>query len=164
MIKLPNGHDIPSANELKNKTFCKWHNVWSHATNSCLVFRNVVHDLIDRKVLKFPEKAIMGVDQNPFANAQANMVNANFPMQISLDQSWTWVAMEKQWLREEQGRPRWILRRRVSRCQCEVSFEVIPPKAKEPSREPTRELAKEQVQTIIPKSAGKNMMKSPAEN
>ncbi|KAI5323985.1 hypothetical protein L3X38_033058 [Prunus dulcis] len=68
----------PSTNELRNKTFCKWHNVWSHATNNCF-FRNVAQDLIDRKVLKFPEKATMGVDQNPFPNAQVNMVNANFP-------------------------------------------------------------------------------------
>ncbi|VVA39323.1 Hypothetical predicted protein, partial [Prunus dulcis] len=51
-----------------------------------------------------------------------------------------------------------------SRCQCEVSLEVVPPKVKKPSREPTREPAKEQAQTIRPKSAGKNMMKSPAEN
>ncbi|CAL9019080.1 unnamed protein product, partial [Prunus brigantina] len=71
-------------------------------------------DLIDRKVLKFPEKATMGVDQNMFPNAQANM--------------------------------------------------VVPPKAKEPSREPTRESAKEQAQTIRPNCAGKNMMKSSAEN
>ncbi|KAI5323866.1 hypothetical protein L3X38_032939 [Prunus dulcis] len=33
-----------------------------------------LRDLIDRKVFKFPEKATMGVDQNPFPNAQANMV------------------------------------------------------------------------------------------
>ncbi|BFG30709.1 hypothetical protein CerSpe_169830 [Prunus speciosa] len=79
MIKLPNGHDIPSASELRNKTFCKWHNAWPHATNNWLVFQNVVQDLIDRKTLKFPEKATMGVDQNSFTNAQANMVNANFP-------------------------------------------------------------------------------------
>ncbi|KAI5334801.1 hypothetical protein L3X38_024934 [Prunus dulcis] len=36
-------------------------------------------DLIDRKILKFPEKATMGVDQNPFPNAQVNMVKVNFP-------------------------------------------------------------------------------------
>ncbi|KAI5324233.1 hypothetical protein L3X38_033306 [Prunus dulcis] len=36
-------------------------------------------DLIDRKILKFSKKAAMGVDQNPFPNAQINMVYANFP-------------------------------------------------------------------------------------
>ncbi|KAI5317178.1 hypothetical protein L3X38_036885 [Prunus dulcis] len=40
---------------------------------------NAVQDLIDWKILKFSEKATMGVDQNPFPNAQVNMVNANFP-------------------------------------------------------------------------------------
>ncbi|KAI5312890.1 hypothetical protein L3X38_042064 [Prunus dulcis] len=113
--------------------------------------------------------------------------------QISLDQGWIWVALEKERLREEQGRPRKDPKAKgkakmypemtkaldektpireeppkaivlCSRCQCEVSLEVVLPKAKEPSREPTRESAKEQVQTIRPKSARKNMMKSSAEN
>ena len=32
-------HAMPSADELKRKAYCKWHNSFSHATNDCNVFR-----------------------------------------------------------------------------------------------------------------------------
>ena len=37
-IKLLAHHKIPSAEELKNMRYCKWHNVGSHDTNECKVF------------------------------------------------------------------------------------------------------------------------------
>ena len=39
MIKLSTHHSIPSAEELKRITYCKWHNATSHNTNDCKVFR-----------------------------------------------------------------------------------------------------------------------------
>jgi hypothetical protein len=38
-IQLSPNHNIPSADELKNKKYCKWHNSNSHSTNECKVFR-----------------------------------------------------------------------------------------------------------------------------
>lgn len=38
-IQLPVGHVLPSAEELKKRKFCKWHNTVSHHTNECKVFR-----------------------------------------------------------------------------------------------------------------------------
>jgi len=38
-IKLSPNHVIPSAEELKNIKYCKWHNATSHSTNECKVFR-----------------------------------------------------------------------------------------------------------------------------
>jgi hypothetical protein len=32
-------HTVPSADELKRRAYCKWHNSFSHATNDCNVFR-----------------------------------------------------------------------------------------------------------------------------
>jgi hypothetical protein len=32
-------HNVPSADELKRRACCKWHNSFSHATNDCNVFR-----------------------------------------------------------------------------------------------------------------------------
>jgi hypothetical protein len=46
-------HTVPSADELKRRAYCKWHNSFSHATNDCNVFRR----------LKFQE---MQVDMEPF--------------------------------------------------------------------------------------------------
>jgi hypothetical protein len=37
-IKLSPNHTIPSAEELKNHKYCKWHNVVSHDTNECKIF------------------------------------------------------------------------------------------------------------------------------
>jgi hypothetical protein len=30
-------HTVPSADELKRRAYCKWHNSFSHATNDCNV-------------------------------------------------------------------------------------------------------------------------------
>ncbi|CAL9018713.1 unnamed protein product [Prunus brigantina] len=50
-VKLSFGHKIPKPEELKGKTFCKYHNSWSHNTNNC-------------------------VDNKPFPPPAINMVNA----------------------------------------------------------------------------------------
>ena len=38
LIKLLNGVTFSSYEELKGKSYYKWHNAWSHSTNNCLVF------------------------------------------------------------------------------------------------------------------------------
>ena len=37
-IKLPANHIILPPNQLKNKKFCKYHNITSHTTNDCKIF------------------------------------------------------------------------------------------------------------------------------
>ena len=44
LIKLPNGVTFPSYEELKGKSYCKWHNAWSHSTNNFFVFRDRIQD------------------------------------------------------------------------------------------------------------------------
>ncbi|KAI5312855.1 hypothetical protein L3X38_042029 [Prunus dulcis] len=129
--------------------------------------RNAVQDLIDWKILKFPEKATMGVDQNPFPNAQVNMVNGNFPMPDQRRPRLDWVGSAKaateRRAREIPADPKAkgkakmypevtkVLETKVStkeeplkaivlcsRCQCEVTLEVVPPKPNEPTKEPTK--------------------------
>jgi hypothetical protein len=56
-------HTIPSADELKRCTYCKWHNSFSHATNDCNVFRRQIQSAINEGRLKFQE---MQVDTEPF--------------------------------------------------------------------------------------------------
>jgi len=50
-------HSIPSAEELKRHTYCKWHNSFSHATNDCNVFRCLVQSAVNSE---------MQVDKAPF--------------------------------------------------------------------------------------------------
>ena len=61
--KIKISHVIPSAEELKKRAYCKWHNSYSHATNDCLVFRRQVQSAVKERRLSFPE---MQVDKQPF--------------------------------------------------------------------------------------------------
>lgn len=65
-IKLPNGHVIPSPEELKRSAYCKWHNSHSYATNDCNVFRRQVQSAINEGRLRFAESPKMQLDSNPF--------------------------------------------------------------------------------------------------
>jgi hypothetical protein len=46
-------HIVPSADELKRRAYCKWHNSFSHATNDCNVFRRQIQSTINEGRLKF---------------------------------------------------------------------------------------------------------------
>jgi hypothetical protein len=56
-------HTVPSADELKRRAYCKWHNSFFHATNDCNVFRRQIQSAINEGRLKFQE---MQVDTEPF--------------------------------------------------------------------------------------------------
>jgi hypothetical protein len=56
-------HNVPSADELKRRAYCKWHNSFSHATNDCNVFRRQIESAINEGRLKFQE---IQVDTEPF--------------------------------------------------------------------------------------------------
>ncbi|XP_065877525.1 uncharacterized protein [Euphorbia lathyris] len=66
-ITLPAGHKLPTKEEIKGKTYCKYHDSWNHATNNCWGFKNAVQERINKGILKFPEKKeAMLVDEDPF--------------------------------------------------------------------------------------------------
>jgi hypothetical protein len=48
-------HIVPSADELKRRAYCKWHNSFSLATNDCNVFRRQIQSAINELRLKFQE-------------------------------------------------------------------------------------------------------------
>lgn len=56
LIKFPQGHSLPKPEELKGKEYCKYYNSWSHTTNNYIVFRNDIHDKIERGEFKFEAK------------------------------------------------------------------------------------------------------------
>ncbi|KAM2769632.1 hypothetical protein PS2_012353 [Malus domestica] len=78
IIKLRPRHNIPKAEELKGKIYCKYHNSSKHTTNNCVVFRDNVQSWIDNGKLRFPKKK-MNVDTDPFPTTIVNMVNACLP-------------------------------------------------------------------------------------
>nr|ABA94385.1 retrotransposon protein, putative, unclassified [Oryza sativa Japonica Group] len=67
-IQLPDGHIIPSTEELGERRYCKWHNSGSHSTNDCKVFRQQIQVAIEGGKIKFDDsKKPMKVDGNPFS-------------------------------------------------------------------------------------------------
>ena len=64
-ITFPQDHQLPNKNELRGKVYCKYHNSRNHSTNACWSFRNIIHDWINKGILKFPEKKeVMVIDED----------------------------------------------------------------------------------------------------
>ena len=78
-LKIIGRHRFPSKEELKGRDYCKRHSTYTHATKSCVTFRNVVQDKIDRNVLKFPEitQENMAVDADPFPFVDVNTTSVD---------------------------------------------------------------------------------------
>lgn len=75
-IQLSPSHNIPSAEELKNKKYCKWHNSNFHNTNECKVFHQQIQSVIEQGKIKIEErKKQMKIDQHPFLASNVNMVD-----------------------------------------------------------------------------------------
>ncbi|KAL2532097.1 putative retroelement [Abeliophyllum distichum] len=76
--RLSEKHKLPISEQIKGKIYCKWHNTWSHTTNSCLVFRHVLQDAIESGKITFESKKKMAMDKNPFPQPiDVNMVIPN---------------------------------------------------------------------------------------
>ena len=60
-IKL--SHTIRPLEELKRRAYCKWHNLFSDATNDCNVFRTQIQSALNEGWLVVPQ---MQIDNNPF--------------------------------------------------------------------------------------------------
>jgi hypothetical protein len=77
-INLPDPrHKIFSKEELRGREHCKWHSSFTHSTNNCLTFRNIIQEKFNNKILKFHDKPKenMAVDTEPFPKmVDINMV------------------------------------------------------------------------------------------
>ena len=52
LIRVSEGHVIPSADELKRRKYCKWHHLFSHNTNNCNIFRQKIQSAIEEGRLR----------------------------------------------------------------------------------------------------------------
>jgi hypothetical protein len=71
-LKLPEGHKIPTLQEMNGRPYCKWHHTFTHATNDCKVLRGQIQMAIEQGRLLFGQFA-MRVDTHPFPDV--NMVD-----------------------------------------------------------------------------------------
>ncbi|KAK1651990.1 hypothetical protein QYE76_069795 [Lolium multiflorum] len=71
-LKLPEGHKIPTAQEMNKRPYCKWHHTFTHTTSDCKVLRAQIQMAIEAGRLTFGQFA-MKVDRRPFPDV--NMVD-----------------------------------------------------------------------------------------
>jgi hypothetical protein len=80
-------HKIFSKEEFRGREHCKWHSSFTHSTNNCLTFRNIIQEKFDNKILKFQDKPKenMAVDTEPFPE----MVDINIvSLKVSIIINW----------------------------------------------------------------------------
>jgi hypothetical protein len=65
-LKLPANHVIPSAEELKGKKYCKFHNANNHNTNKCRIFCFHIQKAIEQEKIKFEPVKKLDIDKHPF--------------------------------------------------------------------------------------------------
>jgi hypothetical protein len=66
VIRLRDGHVIPSLEQLTKRSDCKWHNSFSHFTNECNYFRRQIQSGLVDGPLSFGEGSKMKLDRDPF--------------------------------------------------------------------------------------------------
>ena len=81
-LKLPEGHKIPTAQEVNGRPYCKWHHSFTHITNDCKEFRRQIQTAIEQGRLILGQFA-MKVDTQPFPGV--NMVDHNHSARRQLD-------------------------------------------------------------------------------
>jgi hypothetical protein len=70
-LKLPKGYKPPTAQELKGRSYCKWHDSFTHSTSDCKELRRQIQSAIEQDRLILGQTA-MKVDTQPFPSV--NMV------------------------------------------------------------------------------------------
>jgi hypothetical protein len=71
-LKLPEGYKPPTAQELKGRSYCKWHDSFTHNTSDCKELRRQIQSAIEQGRLILGQTA-MKVDTQPFPSV--NMVD-----------------------------------------------------------------------------------------
>jgi hypothetical protein len=72
VIKLKGGHVMPTAEQLAQKKYCKWHDSFSHTTNKCNYFRWQKQSALNDGRLTVGDNQRMKLDMDHFP---VNMIN-----------------------------------------------------------------------------------------
>ena len=84
-ITFPKDHQIHNKDELRGKASCKYCNSWNHTTNACWGFKNVIQDVINKGILKFPDKKkAMAIDKDLFPPV-ASINTASFDLRALIE-------------------------------------------------------------------------------
>ncbi|KAK1660384.1 hypothetical protein QYE76_048543 [Lolium multiflorum] len=64
-LKLPEGHKIPTLQEMNSRPYCKWHHTFTHATNDCKVLRGQIQMAIEQGRLLFGMSRLPTIENCP---------------------------------------------------------------------------------------------------
>jgi hypothetical protein len=73
VIRLSEGHVVPSAEQLAKRKYCKWHDSYSHTTIECNYFRRHRQSALNDGQLTLDEGAEMKLDTNLFPVSMVNL-------------------------------------------------------------------------------------------
>ncbi|KZV53197.1 hypothetical protein F511_27563 [Dorcoceras hygrometricum] len=69
-------HRVPFKEEIKKREYCEYHDPYNYTTKSCFALKDILREIINRGVLKSPEKQnSMVVDKDPFPPVAAINMN-----------------------------------------------------------------------------------------
>jgi hypothetical protein len=74
-IRLTEGHVIPNADILAKKTYCKWHDSYTHTTNECIYFWRQVQSIINDGQFTLGDGGKMKLDTDPFPVDMVELMN-----------------------------------------------------------------------------------------
>jgi hypothetical protein len=66
IVRLSEGHVIPSPGQMAKVKYCKWHDAFSHTTNECNYFRRQVQSVLNDGRLTLGDGHKMKLDTDPF--------------------------------------------------------------------------------------------------
>jgi hypothetical protein len=73
VIRLTEGHVIPSADQLAKKKYYKWNDSYSHMTNECNYFHRRVQLVLNDGRLTLGDGSKMKLDVDPFLVSMVNL-------------------------------------------------------------------------------------------
>jgi hypothetical protein len=104
IIRVRDGHVIPPPEELAGRSYCKWHNCFSHSTNDCNVFRRQIQSAIDDGRLIFTKCSKTKLDINPFPISAIDFENQKILVRSDQTES----TKEKNIIIDDNAAPRMI--------------------------------------------------------
>jgi hypothetical protein len=73
VIRLAEGHVIPTWDQLGKRRYCKWHNSYLRTTNECIYFHQQVQSALNDGRLTLGNGARMNLDMDPFPVGVVNL-------------------------------------------------------------------------------------------
>jgi hypothetical protein len=87
VIRLTEGHIIPNADILVKKTYCKWHDSYTHTTNECNYYRRQLQLVINDGQLTLGDGGKMKLDTDVFPIGMVELMDKKVLVRTDQDET-----------------------------------------------------------------------------